>query len=374
MGGLSRPAVPAIPGLDDFAGPKFHSAAWDHAAPLDGRRVGVVGTGASAIQFVPAVAARAGRLTVFQRSAPWILPKADRPFTPLERRALCAVPGAARAYRAWIYSTQELRALAFTEGSWMMRLGQAMARRHLHAQVHDPALRAKLTPDYAMGCKRVLLSNDYYPALTRPHVEGETTRIARVHADGVETVDGRRHPLDVLILGTGFAVHDYVGRADVRGLGGASLAETWRRGAEAYLGTTVAGFPNLFVLVGPNTGLAHTSMVFMIESQLAYVLGALDHLRQSGAAALALRPEVQTTYNAELTARLDGRVWSSGCSTWYRDANGKNSTLWPGFTFEFRARTARFDAASYMTLGARSPGAGEVQDEVGERPRRLEVG
>lgn len=348
LGGLSRPAMPTIPGLDDFEGTRFHSAAWDHAAPLDGRRVGVIGTGASAIQFVPPVAERAGQLTVFQRSAPWILPKSDRPFSPLERRALAGLPGAAAAYRAWIYGTQELRALAFTEGAWMMRLGRAMALRHLHAQVRDPALRAKLTPDYAMGCKRVLISNDYYPALTRPNVHVETGAIARVVPRGVETRDGRLHPLDVLILGTGFAVHDYVGRADVRGVGGASLAETWRRGAEAYLGTTVPGFPNLFVLVGPNTGLAHTSMVFMIESQIGYVLGALAHRRRAGVAALDLRPEVSRRYNDAIAARLDGRVWSSGCSTWYRDASGRNSTLWPGFTFEFRARTAHFDAASYL--------------------------
>ncbi|MFO0723816.1 MAG: NAD(P)/FAD-dependent oxidoreductase [Myxococcota bacterium] len=347
MGGLSRPALPNIPGREDFQGPSFHSAAWRHDVVLTDRRVGVIGTGASAIQFVPHVAEAAGRTYVFQRSAPWIMPKRDRPFTPREQRMLKRIPGAATMYRGWIYGSQEIKALGFANGSRMMQLGERLALKHLHEQVKDPGLREKLTPNYRMGCKRVLLSNDYYPAMTRPDLELVTTGIRRITEDGVELIDGTRQQLDVLIYGTGFLVHEYVGRADIRGIGGQSLADLWKKGAEAYLGTTVAGFPNLFVLVGPNTGLGHNSIVFMIESQVRYVVGALEHMRDHGLRTVAVRPEVQAGFNAQLVDRLEDTVWASGCQSWYRDENGRNSTLWPGFTFEFRARTLSFDPESY---------------------------
>lgn len=353
VGGLSRPALPAIEGLEHFEGPSFHSAAWRHDVPLEGRRVGVIGTGASAIQLVPPVAAAAGSLALFQRTPPWIVPKTDRAFTAWERRAL-QHPAVARLYRAFIYGAQEYRAIAFLGGPRIQRLAERVARKHLEAQVPDPVLRARVTPSYRMGCKRILISNDYYPALARPNVELVTDPIARVEPQGVVTQDGKLRPLDVLIYSTGFAVHDYVGPAVIKNAKGQDLGALWKKGAEAYLGVTVAGFPNLFMLVGPNTGLGHNSIVFMIESQLSYVMGALRHMQARGIQTLELKPEVQARYNEEIAQRLDHTVWATGCQSWYQDARGRNTVLWPGTTLEFRSRTRRFDPESYLSKEARA--------------------
>ncbi len=346
-GGLSRPQLPRIPGLDTFAGPSFHTARWRHDVPLAGRRVGVIGTGASAIQLVPHVAREAGQLHVFQRTPPWIIEKSDVEFTPLQRRLLAAVPPAAWLLRGWIYCRHELRAVGFTGGTRLMKLAQRLALRHLHAQVQDPVLRTQLTPRYALGCKRILISNDYYPALTQPHVELVTTPIREIVPQGVVTQDGALRPLDVLVHGTGFAVQEYLGTTEILGAGGVSLRDAWKNGAEAYLGTTVSGFPNLFLLGGPNTGLGHNSVVYMSESQVQYVMGALAHMTAQNVASLDVRPDVQARYNARLAERLQRTVWSSGCESWYQNDQGRNTTLWPGFTFEFRARTLRFDPDSY---------------------------
>jgi cation diffusion facilitator CzcD-associated flavoprotein CzcO len=346
-GGLSRPQLPDIPGLDRFAGAMFHSARWDHDTPLDGKTVGVIGTGASAIQIVPSIAPRVGRLHLFQRTPPWILAKPDRAIGPLEKALYRRLPLVQQAYRARIYLQNELRAVAFVLRPDVLRWAQKFAVRHLESQVADPALRRKLLPDYTMGCKRILMSNDYYPAVARPNVELVTDGIREITARGVVTADGRERALDALVLATGFQAAEATAPFDIVGRGGRSLDAAWRDGAEAYLGTTVHGFPNWFMVIGPNTGLGHSSMVLMIESQVAYIVDALRVMRRRGLAAVEVRRAVQDEHNAWLAKRHERTVWSSGCMSWYRTASGKNTTIWPGFTFEYRLRTRRFDAEAY---------------------------
>ncbi|HEX6417875.1 MAG TPA: NAD(P)/FAD-dependent oxidoreductase [Acidimicrobiales bacterium] len=350
MGALSEPKLPDIPGLDRFEGTLFHSAAWDHDHDLAGETVAVVGTGASSIQFVPEIQPAVGRLHVFQRTPPWVIPRTDRPLTPAEHRLFRAVPAAQRAVRAAIYWGRELYAWGFARPR-RMRAPQRLALAHLRRQVPDPELRARLTPDYTMGCKRILISNDWYPALTRPNVELVTDRIAEVRARSIVTADGTERPVDTIICGTGFHVTDFPAGDHIHGPGGESLGDVWRgRGSmEAYLGTAVAGFPNLFLLVGPNTGLGHTSMVFMIESQVNYVLGALRHMTGAGATTVEVRADVQEAYNRDLQRRLATTVWNAGgCRSWYLDANGRNTSLWPGYSWRFRQATRSFDPRSYV--------------------------
>jgi cation diffusion facilitator CzcD-associated flavoprotein CzcO len=346
-GGLSRPSYPKIPGLDAFRGPAFHSARWRHDVSLEGTRVGVVGTGASAIQIVPAIAPNVAKLSLFQRTPPWIVPKPDRAYTPREKRRFARRPWRQKLTRYGLYWKNELRAAGFVVDPRIMKLAEIPARRYLEQSIADPALRAKLTPSYTMGCKRVLLSNDYYPALARDNVDVVTDSIARVESRGLRTKDGVLHELDALILATGFQAAEASAPFEMRGRGGRDLNAAWAGGPEAYLGTTVSGFPNLFLIVGPNCGLGHSSMVLMIESQVAYILSALRLMRVRRLAFVDVRPETQARYSERLGERLAGTVWASGCTSWYKTSNGKNTTLWPGFTFEFRFRTRRFDARHY---------------------------
>ncbi len=351
-GPLSEPAIPALPGLDRFAGTTFHSARWDHEHDLTGERVAVIGTGASAVQFVPRIQPRVGRLTLFQRTPPWVVPRLDRPISGRRRALYRALPLAQRLVRAAIYWQRERGALALVYRPRMMAEAERVALAHLAAQVPDPALRAKLTPDYRMGCKRILLSDDFYPALTRDNVEVVTERIREVRPAGIVTEDGAERAIDTIIFATGFHVTDapYAGR--VRGRHGRSLADAWRDGPRAYLGAAVAGFPNLFLLLGPNTGLGHSSMVFMVESQVAYIRDCLRLMDRRGLASVEVRPEVEERHNEALQRRLRRTVWASGCASWYLDARGRNTTLWPGFTWEYRLRTRRFDPASYSLTPA----------------------
>jgi cation diffusion facilitator CzcD-associated flavoprotein CzcO len=342
--------MPKLPGLETFTGEIFHSARWRHDLDLTGRRVAVVGTGASAVQFVPAIAPEVERLHLFQRTAPWVMPKTDRPISRLERRAFRAVPGLQRLTRAGIYWHREFyQGTAFLQPA-MMRLGERMARAHLRRQVPDPALRAKLTPHYRMGCKRVLLSSDYYPALMRSNVELVTDGIAEVRPDAVVTADGTARTVDAIIFGTGFHATDAPIAQQIRGRDGRTLAEAWQGSPQAYLGTTVAGFPNLFLLLGPNTGAGHTSVLFMMESQLAYVLGALRHLDRTGAAAITPTPAAQDAYISTVDRKMTGTVWQSGCDSWYKDTTGRVSTIWPGYTWSYRLRTRRFDPTDYEVV------------------------
>ena len=353
-GGLSRPSYPDLEGLDTFRGRIFHSARWDHAHPLDGERVAVIGTGASAIQIVPGIVDRVSRLHLYQRTAPWILPKADRPIPAGRRRLYARLPVAQRLARLSLYWRHELLAYGFVRNPKVLRLASRLARRHLARQVADPALRETLTPRFTLGCKRILLSNDYYPAVGREQVEVVTSPIVRVDPEGVVTADGVARPVDAIVLATGFQAAEVGAPFPVRA-GDTDLDAAWSGGPEAYLGTTVAGFPNLFLVVGPNTGLGHSSMIFMIESQARYILDAVRTMRRRGLAAVEVEAEVQAAFNAKLAARFPRTVWSSGCASWYRTRDGRNTTLWPGFTLEYRLRTRRFDARRYR-LTPKRPG------------------
>jgi cation diffusion facilitator CzcD-associated flavoprotein CzcO len=347
-GPLSHPQVPPIPGLRRFEGTLFHSAEWDHEHDLDGERVAVIGTGASAIQFVPRIAGRVGRLHVFQRTAPWILPHTDRPTTRLERRLYKTFPLLQKAVRAAVYWTREAYLLGFIKDRRLMSGAEKLATLHLRRQVGDPQLRRRLTPQFRLGCKRVLLSNDWYPALTRPNVEVVTDAIREVRGRTIVLADGSEREVDTIILGTGFHVTDPPTAQLVRGRDGRTLAEAAVDGIQAYRGATIAGLPNFFKLIGPNTGLGHNSMIFMIESQLRYVMDALRVMDEHGIAAFEVRPEAMAAYNARIQSMMPGTVWMSGCASWYLDAHGRVTTIWPDFTFRFRHHTRRFDAGAYV--------------------------
>jgi cation diffusion facilitator CzcD-associated flavoprotein CzcO len=356
MGALSDPSVPPIPGLESFDGTMFHSAAWDHDHDLAGARVAVVGTGASAIQFVPRIQREVGELHVFQRTPPWIMPHPDRPLSRLERVAYRRVPALQRLMREGIYWARETFVLGFLH-EHVMRLPERLARMHLRRQVADPGLRAKLTPDYRIGCKRILISNDYLPALGRPNVALHTGGVREVRGRTVVAGDGSEAEVDTIIFGTGFHVTDMPAARRVRGRGGLLLDDVWRGSPQAYKGTTIAGFPNLFMLVGPNTGLGHSSMVFMIEAQIAYVMDCLRTMDERGLRTVDVRPEAQARFVAGVQAGMEGTVWASGCASWYLDDTGRNSTLWPGFTWRYRNLTRRFDVDHYDVAPA-AQGAG----------------
>jgi cation diffusion facilitator CzcD-associated flavoprotein CzcO len=357
-GGLSRPSWPDIPGLASFERPLFHSARWDPAVSLEGRKVAVVGTGASAIQIVPALAPQVGRLYVLQRTPPWVMPKPDRGISDEERAKFRRRPFRQRMARWAIYWQHEVLALAFVVAPWILEhLGSRYTKAYLEKSVRDPALRAKLLPGYTMGCKRILPTNDWYPAIQRENVELVTDPIREFGPRSIRLASGVELDVDAVVLATGFQASENVAPFDLRGQGGRRLDEAWRAGAEAYLGTAVSGFPNFFILVGPNTGLGHSSMVFMIESQVEYVLDAVRTMRERGWRSVDVRPEVQAKYNAAVQGRLARTVWASGCRSWYLTRSGRNTTLWPGFTFEFRFRTRRFDPGDYRAIetGAAPP-------------------
>lgn len=349
-GPLSEPSVPDLSGLDTFAGETFHSARWRHDLDLADRQVAVIGTGASAIQFVPQIAPTVDRLRLFQRTPPWVLPRADHPISPLRRALFRRIPLLRRVARAGVYWVREAMGTGFLRPA-LMRVTQQVARLHLRRAIPDPALRAKLMPQYRLGCKRVLLSDDYYPALARPHVEVVTDRIERITPTGVLTVDGTLHPADTIIFGTGFHVTDPPVAARITGRYGHTLADAWKDTMSAHLGTTVHGFPNLFLLLGPNTGLGHNSVVFMLECQLHHVLGALDHLNRTGETAVEPTIEAQREFVARVDRRMAGTVWSTGgCRSWYLDPSGRNSTLWPGYSWSYWLRTRRFDPHAYQPV------------------------
>ncbi|HWH33192.1 MAG TPA: NAD(P)/FAD-dependent oxidoreductase [Egibacteraceae bacterium] len=354
MGGLSEPSVPDLPGLERFGGTTFHSARWDHGYGLRGKRVAVVGTGASSIQFVPEIQPLVERLDVYQRTPAWIVPRWDRDLTRVERALYRRFPALQRLVRALIYWGREFYAIPFMHHRKRFTSPpERVARRHLRKQVPDPDLRAKLTPDYAAGCKRILISNDWYPALGKPNVDLVTAGIAEVTETGVVDRDGVERPVDAIIFGTGFHVTDFPHGRYIFGRDGRALTEHWREGAQAYLGMAAPGFPNFFFLTGPNTGLGHTSMVFMMECQFAYLLDMLGVVEERGIATVEVRPDVVAAFNTRLHERMPQTVWSSGgCASWYLDEHGRNTTLWPDFTWKFRLRTRRFSPADY-DLGRR---------------------
>lgn len=352
IGGLHIPRVPELPGLADFTGPVFHSARWDHDVSLAGRRVAVIGTGASAVQFIPRIAPEVARLTVFQRTPPWIMPKADSAIPESVRRVFRRVPGVQRLYRSLLYWLLEARAIGFNGRPALMRLAQRVATAHLHRAVKDPELRRKLTPDYVMGCKRVLIANDFYPALARPDVEVVTDGVAEVRENSIVDGAGVEHEVDVIIFGTGFHVTDAFDYLDITGVGGRDLAKQWRsEGIQTHLGITVAGYPNLFFLLGPNTALGHNSVVFMIESQIRYVAKAMALAQRAGAEALDTRESAQARFQSGIQRRLVEGVWTQGgCRSWYLDSQGVNRTIWPGFTWRYWLDTRDPDPATFTML------------------------
>jgi cation diffusion facilitator CzcD-associated flavoprotein CzcO len=355
-GPLSDPLIPRIPGLDTFDGTVFHSATWDHDYDLTGRNVAVIGTGASAIQFVPQIQPLVNRLTVFQRTPPWIIPRHDRQISQAEHWLFRHAPATQRAARAGIYWGRELYALGFVKNPNIMAKAQALALRHLHRQVADPDLQTRLTPSYRMGCKRILISNDYYPALTQPNVRLVTDGISQIREKSVLTSDGTAYDVDTLIFGTGFHVSDFPIAQRIFDADGLSLAHRWsaKPAQTAFRGTTTAGFPNLFVLTGPNTGLGHNSQVFMIEAQIRYVVSGLLHASRHGIDRIEVRPAAQAAYDQVVQRKMRPTVWvTGGCRSWYLDADGRNVSLWPDFTWVYAWQTRRFDPANYNL--ARSP-------------------
>nr|WP_241730973.1 MULTISPECIES: NAD(P)/FAD-dependent oxidoreductase [unclassified Dietzia] len=358
VGALCEPRLPEIDGIDDFAGPVFHTARWDHSVPLAGRRVAVIGTGASAVQVVPSIAPTVEHLDVYQRTAPWVLPRIDREYPGFERALYRRVPGLQRAVRALQYTSREFQVVGLTRTRAALAPIKAIGRAHLALSVRDPGLRRKLTPNFEIGCKRILLSNTWYRALTRRNVDVVTTPISRVTEGGIVTSDGAEHPADVLVVATGFHVTDSPFFERVRDAAGRTLADKWAsEGMEAYKGTTVAGYPNLFVLMGPATGLGHSSMIYMIESQLNYLVDAIRSMRDRGLQTVEVREAVQNAYNRELRENTGETVWVTGCKSWYLDAKGNAPAVWPDFTFSYRNQTREFDLSAYRRTAIDEPAA-----------------
>jgi cation diffusion facilitator CzcD-associated flavoprotein CzcO len=358
-GALSDPKMPDIEGIQSFKGEVFHSAEWNHDYDLTGERVGVIGTGASSIQIVPAIAPAVAQLDVYQRTAPWVMPRRDRAFTPAEKFAFRNVPGAQRLARALVYFGREATVPAFIRQPAIFAISRPQALANIRKGIKDPELREKVRPHFAFGCKRVLISNDYYPALARDNVDLVTDRIVRVTKNSIVTADGTEREIDVLVIATGFLATEQPIAGQVKGKNGQTLSDAWaEKGIQAYKGATVSGFPNLFFVVGPNTGLGHSSMVYMIESQVAYVVDAVRTMRRHDLATVEPLASAQSEWNADLQRRIEKTVWNrGGCNSWYLDAHGRNVTLWPRTTYKFRQLTAKFDLGSYC-----STGRGDISD------------
>ena len=356
-GALSDPKMPDIDGVDSFAGEVFHSARWNHDADLTGKRVAVIGTGASSIQIVPEIAAQVARLDVYQRTAPWVLPRWDRAYSRIEKLAFRYLPGVQKLYRSAIYWGREALVPAFTVDSRLAAPQKASSLANIRKGISDPELRKRVTPTFEIGCKRILISNDWYPALESDGVDLITEAIAKVTPTSIVTRDGVEREIDVLINATGFHPTDLPIAHHITGKNDETLAEQWsREGMTAYKGATTHGFPNMFFIVGPNTGLGHSSMVLMIESQIAYALDALSRMRADNLRSVEPTPSAQQAWNDDLQRRMSRTVWhTGGCSSWYLDSHGRNVTLWPRTTFKFRQLTASFDPERYHTIARSIP-------------------
>lgn len=350
-GQLSVPALPRIEGVDEFAGPAFHSARWRHDVDLGGAHVAVIGTGASAVQFIPQLQSEAAHVTVFQRSAPYLLPRMDRVYGPRHHRTFRALPFTLAAERLFWWSFAELWTLQMKGNRAVDALFRAWSAVHRRRSVRDRALRAAITPDYPMGCKRVLFSSDYYPAVAESNVTIQTAGIERIEPEGVRTVDGRLHAADVLVHGTGFAAQDFLDGIDVRGLGGRRLADHWADGARAYLGIAVPGFPNLLLMYGPNTNLGSGSILFMLERQATYIRRLAEQADAAGIDAVDVRADVEADYDADVQQRLSRSAWA-GCTSWYRSATGRIVSNWPDTVSAYRRITARVSLDDYRPIRA----------------------
>jgi cation diffusion facilitator CzcD-associated flavoprotein CzcO len=353
MGGLSEPFIPELPGLHGFEGAMFHSAHWDHAHDLSGERVAVIGTGASAVQFVPRIQPEVERLYLYQRTPSWVMPDPDRRVTDLERRLWQRVPATQRLLRGALYLAHETTVLGTIVDRRLSKGFERLARGHLARQVEDPELRAKLTPDYTLGCKRITLSDTYYPALTQPNAEVVTEPIREIRARSIVSGDGSEREVDTIIMGTGFKALDNPGFERVRGRGGVSMQEAWRGSPRAYLGTTVSGFPNLFLLVGPNSAGGYNSIIFTTEAHVNYAVECIKEMDRRGLRSVEVRRQVYDDFSRETERRLRSSVWNKGgCASWYLDRNGRNGVWWPGFTWRLWQRTRRFDTRDYVLTAA----------------------
>jgi cation diffusion facilitator CzcD-associated flavoprotein CzcO len=346
VGQLSQPVLPRIPGVDLFEGISFHSARWDHDVDLTGQRVAVVGTGASAIQFIPHVAEQAAEVVVFQRTPSYILPKPDQTFGHHYRRVLRHLPGALVGERAtwWTFGEQFSRGL--DDDSRVGKVIKTVALKHLQHKVKDPDLRAKLTPDYPVGCKRILFANTYYPAIAQPHVHLVTEAITEVTPTGVVAADGTVHEVDVIIYATGFDAQEFLESIDITGVGGQKLAAQWADGARAYLGIYVPHFPNLLVTYGPNTNLGGGSIIYMLEAQARHMRQAIDRLRSGSYRTVVVTPEAEEAYDREIQDQLGHSVWAH-CDSWYRHASGRITSNWPGSTHPYAQRTKALEPDSF---------------------------
>ncbi|KIC38174.1 4-hydroxyacetophenone monooxygenase [Ruegeria sp. ANG-R] len=351
IGALHFPRTPDIPGACSFSGPSFHSAEWDHDIALAGKRIAVIGTGASAVQFVPEIAKSAQHVTIFQRSAPYVLPRPDGPIAPWVRRLYRRLPVLPRVRRHLIYLLFEFRHRVFRREPRAVAFAMKMWRQAMDSAISDPALKKALTPDYAIGCKRILSSNDWYPALARNNVDVVPHGVASIDRHEITATDGTRVEADILIWGTGFHVTDMVKRLNITGADGLTLKQAWADGMKANLGTAIAGFPNLFMLLGPHTGLGHNSVVLMIEAQVAHVGRVLDAMERQGVRIVETDANKQSAFTQEMQDRHAHSIWQAGgCTSWYQDADGRNTTLWPGTVSEFRKRMARSGLEQYHTV------------------------
>ena len=352
MGPLTEPKLPDVPGLESFEGKLMHSARWDHDYELAGKRVASVGTGASAIQYVPAIQPEVSKLVVFQRSAPWVLPHGNREISDRERRVFRRAPALQRAIRAGVYLSRELLVVGLAKERRLMRIVKKAALAHIEKSIADPELRRKVTPSYAIGCNRMVPSNRWYRALAQPNVEVVAGGLTEVRAKSVVGADGVEHEVDAIVLGTGFHVADPPVGDHLRGRGGKLMSEVWDGRPRAYLGTSIPDFPNLFLLLGPNTGLGHSSMVYMIEAQIEHVLAALSAMEARAAGTIEVEQGAYEAWNAEIDSRMAKTVWATGCPSFYIDASGRNAVLWPDWTWRFRRRAGRLDPAAYRIASA----------------------
>ncbi|TGL63419.1 flavin-containing monooxygenase [Leptospira sarikeiensis] len=351
VGQLNRPALPSIKGLESFSGRIFHSAKWDPSYNFAGKKVAAIGTGASAIQFIPQIVNQGAEVTVFQRTPPWVVPKPDRKYFWFEKLFFKYLPGYRLLLRFQIYIWNEIRMIAFQKNNHANKIVKWMSLSHMKKFIKDPALRQILTPDYPAGCKRILLSNDYYEALAKPNTRVTPEAITEVNTEGIVTKNGTEK-YDAIVFGTGFKATEFLSPMKVIGTQKQDLNEVWKKGAEAYLGVTVAGFPNFYILYGPNTNLAHNSIVYMIESQVRYLISALNEMHSRGIQALVPKLRSMETYNESLEEKFGKFVWDTGCTSWYINSSGKNTNNWPGHTYEYSRKTQKIDLSKYDILSA----------------------
>lgn len=348
-GPLHVPSLPNIPGIDQFAGESFHSSQWRHDIDLTGKRVAVVGTGASAIQFIPQIASKVKSLHVFQRSPGWIVPRPDRYYRGIEKALFKWLPFWQKLYRQSIFYNHEMRVSLLDEKSFYHKQAEKMALKHLESTIEDPEVRKQLTPDYALGCKRLLISNDYYPTFNRSNVSLINSGVKEIKPQSLVASDGRDVEVDVIIWGTGFEAADPLDKGFLFGPGGKDLFERWdTEGAQAHKGVSVAGLPNFFFMVGPNSGLGHNSMILMIEAQIKYVLQCLDYVEQHDVKLFDVRRDVQDQYNEQLQENTHGRVWESGCQSWYLNKHGQNTTVWPGYVMGYQQQMRKLKPHEYL--------------------------